>query len=136
MTGHSMTTKNGRYEVVEQLRRPGGAVDLVVAYRKKGRGVTTTYTAFRHEPDGVWKAFNNAWSSAEKAMSEVARTDRYALVAAEWMVAFLAEAISADEPVSELAAHGGDDQTAGPTVRGGPELPADIEDEYQRGKDT
>ena len=39
---------------------------------------------------------------------------------------------------SELAAHGGDDLAESrttPTVRGGPELPADIEDEFQRGKD-
>ncbi|MFI7644265.1 hypothetical protein [Nonomuraea sp. NPDC049400] len=38
--------------------------------------------------------------------------------------------------VSELAAHGGDGQTVGPTVGGGPELPAEIEDEYPRGQNT
>ena len=40
--------------------------------------------------------------------------------------------------VSELAAHGGDDlaeNVSGPSVRGGGELPLDIEDEFQRGKD-
>lgn len=41
-----------------------------------------------------------------------------------------------ERSVSDLAAHGGDDQTAGPTVGGGPELPADIEDEYRREQGT
>ena len=39
---------------------------------------------------------------------------------------------------SELAAHGGDDlavTASGPSVRGGPKLPLDIEDEFQRGKE-
>ncbi|MFI7125913.1 hypothetical protein ACIBQ1_09480 [Nonomuraea sp. NPDC050153] len=37
--------------------------------------------------------------------------------------------------LNDLAAHGGDDQTAGPTVGGGPELPLEIEADYQRRKD-
>ncbi|MET8985931.1 hypothetical protein ABZW49_10820 [Nonomuraea wenchangensis] len=101
MTGPTMQNGSGTYQVVERHHRCGGAVDLIVSLRKPS-GVTT-YTAYRWEPDGTWKAFNNAALTAEGAARQAARSGRYALVAADWMKDFLTAALEASEFPSPTA---------------------------------
>ncbi|MFC4006539.1 hypothetical protein ACFOY2_04860 [Nonomuraea purpurea] len=97
MTAHSMTTENGTYEVVERLHRPGGAVDLIVAYSKSNGRSRPVYKAYRMEPDGSWKALSGVWVSAEIARRKVPYSRQYAPVVAEWMATFLGGAISNDD---------------------------------------
>lgn len=133
--GHTLNASNGAtYKVVKLLSRPGGTVDLIVGYSRRGR--RPTYTAYRYEPDGVWKCLNGAWMSSEVAIEEVARMDRYAPLVSPELRAFLAAAIGLSD--SEMDASRGAflaEHADKPTVGGGPELPGFIEDEFERLKD-
>lgn len=121
MSGATLHAPNGTYEVVKILPRMLGAADLIVAYRVRGR--KTTYAAYRHEPDGAWKALNGGWLLLDKAIEESAGTQEYRPLVSPKLIRFLSEAIGL----------GVEDEVS---VRGGPELPDFIEDEYWRGQDT
>jgi hypothetical protein len=70
------------------------------------------------------------------ALDSELRLDHYEVTAVS--VEAYATRLDIAAPGSELAAREGEDlaeNASGPTVRGGPKLPLDIEDEFQRGKD-
>lgn len=120
MAGAMLHAENGGYfQVAKILPRPGGAVDLVVAYRK--RGVSPRYSAYRHEPDGLWKVLDGAWSDLEQAVREVPHTDRYGLLGYDPLKRFLGRAIEG---------------ACGVPVGEGPELPEHVEAEYRKEKST
>jgi hypothetical protein len=98
-SGPTLTGANGGlHEVVKLLPRPGGAVDVIVAYRVRGR--KTTYAPYRHEPDGDWKALNGGWLSLDAAVKEIAHTDQYRPLISPDLKRFLADAIG--KSVSEF----------------------------------
>ena len=93
MAGASLHTEvGGQFEVRKVLPRPGGAVDLVVAYRQRGR--LTTYSAYRREIDGLWKALHGSWTDIAQAVADVPRTDRYGLLDYDPLRRFLNRAIA------------------------------------------
>lgn len=118
VTAPALHTENGGYfQVAKILPRPGGAVDLVVAYRK--RGLSPRYSAYRHEPDGLWKVLDGAWSDLEQAVREVPHTDRYGLLGYDPLKRFLSRAIAG---------------AAGVPVGEGPEIGDYAEADYERSK--
>lgn len=117
----TLVADNGsRYEIHRILPRPGGAVDLIVAYLRWGVG-GVRFSAYRHEPDGAWKCLNGAWSDLEQAIRDVPRVQGYAPLVAPRLLRFLSAAIGIDVPVP---------------VGEGPELPEHVEAEYRKEKGT
>ncbi|MGI5274673.1 hypothetical protein ACQEUU_36950 [Nonomuraea sp. CA-218870] len=115
MTAPALHTENGGYfQVAKILPRPGGAVDLVVAYRK--RGISPRYSAYRRELDGLWKCLHGAWSDLDEAIADTPRTDRYALLGYDPLQRFLNRAVAG---------------ACGIPVGEGPEIGPDAEREFR-----
>ena len=119
MTTATLHAENGGvFEVRRILPRPGGAVDLIVTYRRRGR--LATYSAYRREIDGGWKSLHGAWTDYEQALTEAPRTDRYAPLVYDPLVRFLSDAIAG---------------VYGTPVGEGPDIGIEAELDYQRSKD-
>lgn len=90
----------GLFEVRRILPRPGGAVDLVIVFKARGR--KPAYSAYRREIDGAWKALHGAWTDVDEAVAAVPYTDRYSPVVYDPLVRFLSKAVNgATVPVGE-----------------------------------
>lgn len=90
----------GHFEVCKILPRPGGAVDLVLVFRARGR--KPAFSAYRREIDGMWKALHGAWTDVDDAVAAVPRMDRYVPVVYDPLIRFLSKAVAGSSiPVGE-----------------------------------
>ena len=107
----------GLFEVRRILPRPGGAVDLVLVFKARGR--KPAFSAYRREVDGVWKALHGAWVDVDEAVAAVPHADRYSPVVYDPLIRFLSKAVNgATVPVHE-----------------GAEIGDEAEREYERSKE-
>jgi hypothetical protein len=81
----------GLFEVRRILPRPGGAVDLVIVFKARGR--KPAFSAYRREIDGAWKALHGAWTDVDEAVAAVPHADRYSPVVYDPLVRFLSKAV-------------------------------------------
>jgi hypothetical protein len=89
----------GLFEVRRILPRPGGAVDLVIVFKVRGR--KPAFSAYRREVDGRWKALHGAWTDADEAVAAVPHADRYSPVVYDPLIRFLSKAVNGGIPVGE-----------------------------------
>jgi hypothetical protein len=81
----------GLFEVRRILPRPGGAVDLVIVFKARGR--KPAFSAYRREIDGRWKALHGAWADVDEAVAAVPHADRYSPVVYDPLIRFLSKAV-------------------------------------------
>jgi hypothetical protein len=100
MAGRTLHAENGgNFQVCKILPRPGGAVDLVVVFRIRGR--KPAFSAYRREIDGAWKALHGAWADVDEAVAAVPHMDRYAPAVYPPLTRFLSKAVDGSIPVGE-----------------------------------
>ena len=92
----------GTFEVRETLHRPGGAVDVVVAYTRSAR--ITTYSSYRHNPDRGWTCLNGAWTDLEQAIAETPDLEQGVPLRSPKLLRILTEALArCDTPAGATA---------------------------------
>jgi hypothetical protein len=93
MAGPALHAENGgNFQVCKILPRPGGAVDLVVVFRIRGR--KPAYSAYRREADQVWKALHGAWTDVDDAIAAVPHLHSYAPVVYDPLIRYLSKTVA------------------------------------------
>jgi hypothetical protein len=118
MAGRTLHAENGgSFQVCKILPRPGGAVDLVVVFRIRGR--KPAYSAYRREADQVWKALHGAWTDVDDAIAAVPHLHSYAPVVYDPLIRYLSKTVA----------------TVSIPVGGGPDIGYAAEREFRASQD-